>query len=146
MEQARFTYSPRGKIFEKQIKTIENHGKKQVEALAVLTLIQVKFLGVRNQVGGVKLHPPHPHKSKTHQKFELWYLHTHPYVVLENVSFSTKTLLILLMSALFYKKSIFFNHFFNRTFTKSNSVRAVLEILQLCFHFLQVKRLLLMKR
>ena len=39
MEQARFTYSPRGKIFEKQIKTIENHGKKQVEALAVLTLI-----------------------------------------------------------------------------------------------------------
>ena len=33
IEQARFTYSPLGKAFEKQIKTIENQGKKQVDAL-----------------------------------------------------------------------------------------------------------------
>ena len=33
IEQARFTHSPLGKAFEKQIKTIEDHGKKQVDAL-----------------------------------------------------------------------------------------------------------------
>ena len=36
IEQARFTYSPLSKAFEKQIKTIEEQGKKQVEALEVL--------------------------------------------------------------------------------------------------------------
>ena len=33
IEQAKFTYSPLGKAFEKQIKTIENQGEKQIEAL-----------------------------------------------------------------------------------------------------------------
>ena len=33
IEQAKFTYSPLGKAFKKQIKTIENQGKKQVDAL-----------------------------------------------------------------------------------------------------------------
>ena len=33
IEQTKFTYSPLGKTFDKQIKTIEDHGKKQVEAL-----------------------------------------------------------------------------------------------------------------
>ena len=32
-EQTKFTYSPLGKAFEKQIKTIEDQGKKQVDAL-----------------------------------------------------------------------------------------------------------------
>ena len=36
IEQARFTYSCLGKAFEKQIKTIEDQGKKQVEALNTL--------------------------------------------------------------------------------------------------------------
>ena len=36
IEQARFTYSPLGKDFEKQIKTIEDQGKKQVDALEKL--------------------------------------------------------------------------------------------------------------
>ena len=36
MEQTRFTYSPLGKAFEKQIKTIEDQGQKQVEALNTL--------------------------------------------------------------------------------------------------------------
>ena len=33
IEQAKFTYSSLGKDFEKQIKTIEDQGEKQVEAL-----------------------------------------------------------------------------------------------------------------
>ena len=33
IEQAKFTYSPLGKAFDKQIKTIEDQGKKQVDAL-----------------------------------------------------------------------------------------------------------------
>ena len=36
IEQARFTYTPLGKAFEKQIKTIEDHCKKQVDALNTL--------------------------------------------------------------------------------------------------------------
>ena len=33
IEQAKVTYSPLGKVFEKQIKIIEDQGKKQIEAL-----------------------------------------------------------------------------------------------------------------
>ena len=33
IEQAKFTYSPLGKAFEKQIKTIEDQSKKQIDAL-----------------------------------------------------------------------------------------------------------------
>ena len=36
IEQTKFTYSPLGKAFDKQIKTIEDQGKKQVEALEKL--------------------------------------------------------------------------------------------------------------
>ena len=36
IEQAKFTYSPLGKAFEKQIKTIEYQGEKQVKALNML--------------------------------------------------------------------------------------------------------------
>ena len=36
IEQAKFTYSPLGKTFEKQIKTIEDQGQKHVEALNTL--------------------------------------------------------------------------------------------------------------
>ena len=36
IEQAKFTYSPLGKSFQKQTKTIEDQGKKQVDALADL--------------------------------------------------------------------------------------------------------------
>ena len=38
IEQAKFTYSPFGKAFEKQIKTIEDQGKKQVHDLENLKL------------------------------------------------------------------------------------------------------------
>ena len=36
IEQAKFTYSPLGKAFEKQIKTIEDQGEKQIDALKLL--------------------------------------------------------------------------------------------------------------
>ena len=36
IEQAKFTYSPLGKAFEKQIKTIEDKGQKQIDALECL--------------------------------------------------------------------------------------------------------------
>ena len=36
IEQAKFTYSPLGKAFENQIKTIQEQGRKQDEALKVL--------------------------------------------------------------------------------------------------------------
>ena len=36
IEQTKFTYSPLGKPFDKQIKTIEDQGKKQVDALEKL--------------------------------------------------------------------------------------------------------------
>ena len=42
IEQARFTYSPLGKSFEKQIKTIEDQGKKQVDALEKLKPKEIK--------------------------------------------------------------------------------------------------------
>ena len=36
IEETKFTYSPLGKAFDKQIKTIEDQGKKQVDALNTL--------------------------------------------------------------------------------------------------------------
>ena len=38
IEQAKFTYSPLGKAFEKQTKTIEDQGEKQVKVLEDLNL------------------------------------------------------------------------------------------------------------
>ena len=49
IEQARLTYSPLGKAFDKQIKTIENQGKKQVDALNTLNLIIMKKLQIKNE-------------------------------------------------------------------------------------------------
>ena len=50
IEQAKFTYSPLGKAFEKQIKTIEGQGQKQVDALKVLEPKQLKVnLIISNQ-------------------------------------------------------------------------------------------------
>ena len=43
IEEAKFKYSPLGKAFEKQIKKIEETGKKQVEALEVLKPNVQKF-------------------------------------------------------------------------------------------------------
>ena len=42
IEQAKFTYSPLGKAFEKQTKTIEDQGQKQIDALEVLNPKTIK--------------------------------------------------------------------------------------------------------
>ena len=42
IEQAKFTYSPFGKAFEKQTKTIEDQGKKQIDALTNLKPKEIK--------------------------------------------------------------------------------------------------------
>ena len=42
IQQARFTYSPLGKAFEKQIKTIEDQGEKQIKAIQ--DQVQVKTI------------------------------------------------------------------------------------------------------
>ena len=42
IEQAKFTYSPLGKAFEKQIKTVEDQGKKQIDAIADLKPKEIK--------------------------------------------------------------------------------------------------------
>ena len=49
IEQARFTYSPLGKAFNKQIKTIEKQGKKQVDALNTLKSDNNKKLQLKNE-------------------------------------------------------------------------------------------------
>ena len=41
IQQAKFTYSPLGKAFEKQIKTIEDQGKKQVKAIQDKQLLSI---------------------------------------------------------------------------------------------------------
>ena len=42
IEQAKFTYSPLRKAFEKQTKTIEDKGKKQIDAIADLKPEEIK--------------------------------------------------------------------------------------------------------
>ena len=44
IEQAKFTYSPLGKAFEKQIKTIEDQGEKQIKAIQDQDQGQVKTM------------------------------------------------------------------------------------------------------
>ena len=41
IEQAKFTYSPLGKAFEKQMKTIEDQGKKQVKAIQDKQIVNI---------------------------------------------------------------------------------------------------------
>ena len=41
IEQVKFKYSPLGKAFEKLVKTIEDQGKKQIEALGNLKLKEI---------------------------------------------------------------------------------------------------------
>ena len=43
IEQAKFTYSPLSKTFEKQVKKIEEQGKKQIEILQIKTKVYRGF-------------------------------------------------------------------------------------------------------
>ena len=48
VEQAKFTYSPLGKAFEKQTETIEDQGKKQVDALTALKTSNKKLPSIKD--------------------------------------------------------------------------------------------------
>ena len=51
IEQAKFAYSPLGKAFEKQTKTIEEQGKKQVKALEILKAEENKEEEIKSAEG-----------------------------------------------------------------------------------------------
>ena len=57
IEQAKFTYSPLGKAFEKQTKTIEDQGKKQVDALESLKTSDKELTPIKDCIPNEKLNP-----------------------------------------------------------------------------------------
>ena len=58
IEQAKFTYSPLGKAFEKkQTKTIEDQGKKQVDALTTLNTSNKKLPSIKDFIPIENLNP-----------------------------------------------------------------------------------------
>ena len=57
IEQAKFTYSPLGKAFEKQIKTIEDQGKKQGYALTTLKTSNKKLPSIKDFIPIGNLNP-----------------------------------------------------------------------------------------
>ena len=48
IEQAKFTYSPLEKAFQKQTKRIEKHGSKQVETFKSLQLLNIELLSIKH--------------------------------------------------------------------------------------------------
>ena len=48
IEQDKFTYSPLGKVFEKQTKTIEDQGEKLVDALKFLELSNMQLPSIKD--------------------------------------------------------------------------------------------------
>ena len=57
IEQAKFTYSPLGKAFEKQTRTIEYQGKKQVVALEFLKTSDYKLPLIKDFIPEENLNP-----------------------------------------------------------------------------------------
>ena len=57
IEQAKFTYSPLGKAFEKQTKTIEDQGKKQVDVLTALKTSNKKLPSIKDFISVENLNP-----------------------------------------------------------------------------------------
>ena len=50
IQQAKFNYSPLGKVFEKQRKTIEDQGEKQVKAIQDNQLVNIKNHDYKNKL------------------------------------------------------------------------------------------------
>ena len=50
IEQAKFTYSPLGKAFEKQTKTIEDKGEKQIKTIQDNQLVNIKNYDYKNKL------------------------------------------------------------------------------------------------
>ena len=57
IQQAKFTYSPLGKAFEKQAKTIEDQGEKQVNALKSLESSDKQLLPIKDFISKEGLNP-----------------------------------------------------------------------------------------
>ena len=57
IEQAKITYAPLGKAFEKQTKTIEDQGKKQVDALTALKTSNKKLPSIKDFISIENLNP-----------------------------------------------------------------------------------------
>ena len=57
IQQAKFTYSPLGKAFEKQTKTIEDQGEKQVDALTALKTSNKKLPSIKDFISIENLNP-----------------------------------------------------------------------------------------
>ena len=57
IQQAKFTYSPLGKAFEKQTKTIEDQGKKQVVVLESLKVPDKKLTSIKDFIPTENLNP-----------------------------------------------------------------------------------------
>ena len=57
IKQAKFTYSPLGKAFEKQTKTIEDQGEKQVNALKSLKSSNKQLLSKKDFISKERLNP-----------------------------------------------------------------------------------------
>ena len=57
IQQAKFNYSPLGKAFEKQTKTIEDHGKKQVVAFESLKDSDKKLPSIKDFIPIKNLNP-----------------------------------------------------------------------------------------
>ena len=56
-EQAKFTYSPLGKAFKKQTKTIKGQGERQVDALKPLESSDKQLSSVKDFISKEKLNP-----------------------------------------------------------------------------------------
>ena len=57
IEQAKFTYSPFGKAFEKQTKTIEDQGEKQANALKSLESSDKQLPSIKDFISKERLNP-----------------------------------------------------------------------------------------
>ena len=70
IEQAKFTYYPLGKAFEKQTKTIEDQGKKQVDALTALKISNKKLPSIKYFIPIENLNPEIVNEIKRVEEIE----------------------------------------------------------------------------
>ena len=125
--------------------TVKRKSRTSSFLKAFLTLIQVGFLGVRFQVGS-GFSPLPANLCKTDQSYPRNLKFVRKYTFISNFrkhTFQYQETPNFAAVSIFLQKISFFCK--NSTFTQSNSARAVLKIFEICFQFLQDKRLLLMK-
>ena len=70
IEQAKFTYSSLRKALERQTKTTEDQGTKQIQALKALNLADEEELSIKNVIPKNKLNPEFVNELKRIEKME----------------------------------------------------------------------------